>query len=373
MVGEKAPVSLPWLSQPRRVIGFIAAFAVIAAVAFVAGLLIRSPVSSALDAADEIVPVYALVEQRQVDSGLVIQGLVVDSQRLDIAPPAVDGADRLVVTAMTSALGEAVASGKLLATVSGRPLIALALSIPLYRDINSGDSGPDVTSLQHSLGVPETGKFDKATSRAFRSLYSAVGQSVPGGNQSTYVESSEIVSFDPSGSGWIVVETASVGEVLDDKNPLLTVSTGSPSVSVRANVAEAETLVPGSELNIRLSGATVDGVVQSVGPFQEAVQGESGATIPAGFDVTIVFGADVDMSLVHSGDRVTVTSGAPVAPSLAVPLIAIRQDDEGAYVLRGSRENDVTEVRVEVIRVSGGWAAVESDGLTAGDSVRTDP
>ena len=75
--------------------------------------------------------------------------------------------------------------GDCLATVSGRPLIALALPYPLYRDLGPGLVGDDVRSVQESLknlgfyaGAVD-GTYGELTSRAVAELYGAVGAEVP--------------------------------------------------------------------------------------------------------------------------------------------------------------------------------------------------
>lgn len=55
------------------------------------------------------------------------------------------------VTAMHCATGGTVRSGDVVATTDGLPVIALATSTPLWRDIADGDRGDDVRALQAEL------------------------------------------------------------------------------------------------------------------------------------------------------------------------------------------------------------------------------
>ena len=82
--------------------------------------------------------------------------------------------------------GAPLRSGQVVARVNDTPLIALATSMPLYRDLASGDRGPDVLALQHELTrlgyrVRADGKFGAATRSAMKRLQKASGIGKPAG------------------------------------------------------------------------------------------------------------------------------------------------------------------------------------------------
>lgn len=88
------------------------------------------------------------------------------------------------VTLSRCAPGAAATSGTSVFSVDGRPLVSLATSEPLYRDLAPRDAGPDVSMLQAELArlgddVPRTGTYDATTGNAVAALQSAVGTSSP--------------------------------------------------------------------------------------------------------------------------------------------------------------------------------------------------
>ncbi|QEU96231.1 hypothetical protein [Streptomyces kanamyceticus] len=97
-----------------------------------------------------------------------------------------------VVTALPLARGREVAEGKVVAEISGRPVIALAGRLPAYRDLTPGATGPDVAQLQRALvriGLLEPGTpsrvFDTRTQRALAGLYRDRGYPAPHGKDDT--------------------------------------------------------------------------------------------------------------------------------------------------------------------------------------------
>lgn len=85
-----------------------------------------------------------------------------------------------VVTRFDCAPGGKVTSGSAPLWVDGRPTLALATGVPLWRDLASGARGADVTAVQTELarlgyGVGVTGTWDRATGAAVRALWTAVG------------------------------------------------------------------------------------------------------------------------------------------------------------------------------------------------------
>ncbi|MEU5780233.1 hypothetical protein [Micromonospora lupini] len=84
---------------------------------------------------------------------------------------------------MPMKVGDQVRSGRVVAEVSGRPVIVLPGRFPAYRELKSNDEGPDVRQLQQALrpryGTPITGKFDPRTASDLRRLYKSIGYPAP--------------------------------------------------------------------------------------------------------------------------------------------------------------------------------------------------
>jgi peptidoglycan hydrolase-like protein with peptidoglycan-binding domain len=91
------------------------------------------------------------------------------------------------VTATDCRPGAALRSGRAVARIDDTPLIALATSRPLYRDLTRGDKGADVRALQRELNrlghdVTVDGTYRRSTSDAVKKLQKAAGVGKPDGN-----------------------------------------------------------------------------------------------------------------------------------------------------------------------------------------------
>lgn len=123
---------------------------------------------------DELVTVptvTAVVERRAVERTVGINGTVaIDTQE-------VRGPTKGRITEWLVGPGDSVSEGDVLALVDERPLIALAGSIPAYRDVARGDTGRDVAQIQAALArlgyYPGEldGKYGSATEMALTDLY----------------------------------------------------------------------------------------------------------------------------------------------------------------------------------------------------------
>ena len=90
-----------------------------------------------------------------------------------------------LVTSVSVSAGQPVESGDVLATIEGRPLVALVSERPFYRDLVAGESGEDVRELQMLLGdlglyeSPPDGKYGTRTARAVEQWRAAIGDPAP--------------------------------------------------------------------------------------------------------------------------------------------------------------------------------------------------
>ncbi|MBB5869972.1 peptidoglycan hydrolase-like protein with peptidoglycan-binding domain [Allocatelliglobosispora scoriae] len=150
-------------------------------VAWIAATTARTPGQRAAQAAPPSRSmITAPVTSDRIVDQLLLDGVLARSATVVVpGPTAVEGATKLVITKVPVKAGDTVNAGKVLAVVSGRPVIALAGAFPAYRDIARGDRGPDVTQLQRGLraryNTPITGVFDGRTESDLRKLYTAAG------------------------------------------------------------------------------------------------------------------------------------------------------------------------------------------------------
>ena len=332
------------------------------------------------------IPVSATVEKRSVSQEVVLSGTVVAGDRTLVSTAAGPGVDRLVVTSVPKLLGDQVYPGETLAVVSGRPLLVLPSSVPLYRDIRLGDAGPDVVALQEALGglgygVTVTGIFGSETIDILNSWYQAEGFQAP--IEPLMNHDSEIASSDESfkasgssvffrwrefvqipGDSGTVVAIASPGTVLESDMAVAEVSTEDDRIVARADVLQAESFSVGRKVTVRSGSTTFDTIVGELSGFRDADPETD--EIP-GKDVVLILSPD--MTGVSAGQSVTLSAGTSVPESLAVPLIAVRQE-AGTTFVEFQDGAEIKRINVTVSGQADGWAALEDNlDLAVGDSV----
>lgn len=337
--------------------------------AYFAGSFIRSPWADAAANADETVSAQVAIETREFATRTAVAtGTVVIGDEVSIPTPASAGA-RNVVTSVGAEPGEDLNSGEALAFISGRPLIGLNLTIPMYRNLTVGDEGPDVKSLQNALreiglysGAAD-GKFGAGTASAIRRLYQhndahvlEVAETVettpneddpetasPAVNaparttNNVSLPMTEIVDI-PS-RNVAVLSIAAEGAVLETGAELAVLRAGAPTVTARVAVADGTQFPVGGPVSITVQGmsAPLTGTVASVSAFQAATDDGS---LP-GYDAVFTFDVQPE-GLVPSMIASVSPAGATVSVSgLAVPVTAVRDDNEGRYVLVGGEKRRV--------------------------------
>lgn len=142
------------------------------------GLLIAST-STAEEPATTAPPSFPAVVDFFADERSA-RGVPVVSELVDVWLPAGG-----IVTSTECAPGAVVSSGTSPIAVDGRPLLALATSRPLHRDLTAGAQGEDVIALQEELvrlghQLEVTGRYDAATRAAVVASRTAVGVANPG-------------------------------------------------------------------------------------------------------------------------------------------------------------------------------------------------
>lgn len=360
--GDRRAISLPAISHPGRLIGFLVVTLIVAGLAFAAGWFVRSPTSDALSAAQERLVVTAPVSLRIVAPVVSLSAILKKGDVADVGPASG------TVTQQDLHPGDVVSPGMSLGEVSGRPLIAIPEGIPLYRDLAEGDKGNDVLLLQRWLvelgyaGLDPVGEVGPVTLSAVEWLYERVGYSAPG--DGTRIVWRELMALPATAP---VAESAPISRVLGVDTPLLRLTVQPNVLTSRATVVEADQLHVGQPMRLTAPDITpVETTVLSIGPFTAA----SDSAI-AGNDVTFAIPSDTPL---REGSPLTVTSLSTAEPGPAVPLTALRQDSTGVYVVLfapdppgavtpGGDDDIPEEVRVYV-RVSAsaeGWAAIEPD------------
>ncbi|GAA3808797.1 peptidoglycan-binding domain-containing protein [Cellulomonas soli] len=164
--------------RATRAIATSAVAVLLVAAGVAGGMLLHSPDEHVtVDVPQSVLT--APVESRPLTTQYTGTGTFSTGAELTVSVAAPAGMSA-VVTAAPVAAGADVQLCDALIEVSGRPVIALGGTLPAYRDLTVGDSGPDVSQLQQALndcGIKTTvdGTFGTATARGLESLYRRAG------------------------------------------------------------------------------------------------------------------------------------------------------------------------------------------------------
>ncbi len=135
------------------------------------------------------------------------------------------------VTSSACSSGSEVKTGDTPFTVNGRPLVAVASSVPLWRDLSVGTQGSDVRGLQDALVAAgyqtnASGTYDRTTLASVRSLQSQASVAVTG-----RIALGE-VQWVPAAAGPIASCEAQIGGIVSPAQPLLTMGGGLVAIAV---------------------------------------------------------------------------------------------------------------------------------------------
>ena len=178
----------------NRTIWIVAAVAV---GALVLGVVLGRFVVSPQDAAAEGEPpepglITVPVEFGELSNDVTLRGDVGFADPVEVDIDTADLGGPAVVTGQVPEVGSTLGALSVALEVAGRPVIVLPGSLPSYRTLRLGVSGPDVLQLKEALaavgispGNAASNVFDSATSKAVAALYAAVGYPVPASPEGT--------------------------------------------------------------------------------------------------------------------------------------------------------------------------------------------
>ena len=408
--------------------------AVLLCCAFLAGRLVTSPWEEAHENSERTVQVTAPVVRDELAlPEVVLTGTVTLGDSLSVLPaPTGEGLSQ-VVTGVHVSAGDVVGSGDLLVEISDRPLVALHLAFPLFRDLHVGDTGSDVRAVQEALvraGLfrgSADGVFGARTAIAVSELYRHAGAAPPPASSEAtenladleaqvadrdaarapqtgddgvplpvtpltagdkaldarlaaardaagpWVPMAEIVAL--TSVTMTVLSVAPVGTVLgDDVGPVTTLRGEGATARFRAGLADAPVFALGARAVVTAvdgTGGSATGEVVSVSDFAEPDEVE----VVPGYDVVVQMDEPGGLA---DGSRVAVSPDVEVLTQegLVVPILAVREDSEGTYVLvaelaPAGTASEPTPHRVAVSPglQRDGMVIVEGDALDEGDRV----
>jgi peptidoglycan hydrolase-like protein with peptidoglycan-binding domain len=188
------------LARRRRV---LLAVGIAAALLAVGGLIgasfVKSPQQLAADsAAPPPTVTTAAVVSQVLTSSVQMRGVVYPATQYDVYATAPSSgasspggspsgsSSAVYISKLDVAVGDTVRNGRQLAEIDGQPLFALTGTVPAWRDLTPGESGPDVAELQKALAAlgyyddgDTSGYFGSATQYAVYLYYQHLGYAAP--------------------------------------------------------------------------------------------------------------------------------------------------------------------------------------------------
>lgn len=359
---------------------------------WVAAAQIRSPAEvAARTAPPDPTLILVTVEEQVLSTRVVTRGTANfgSPRRILLAPsPLKTGAQ--IVTSLPG-VGARVAAGDVLAEVSGRPVFVLEGSVPSYRDLGPGMSGPDVAQLEKALrrlgldpGAAD-GTFDSATAEAVGRLYGRRGHDPLLAGEATLAEArpaeADLVSgsyaqpgvqlpadevvFVPKAPVRVSELTEPVGETV--QGPLMTVTGSDVVVKGLLPVEQAGRVRAGARVVVDEPTLGIDTVGRVAW-----VAGRAGTNGADGFHVAFEVAVDrPPAALAGASVRLTIPIRSTRTAQLTVPVSAVSLGPDG-----GSRVQKSVGGRTEFVEVrtglsADGYVAVvpEQGTLAAGDRV----
>jgi len=358
-----------------------------------AARLIESPNQlAAHSAAPAASVITGVARMRILSDDIVLRGSVRAGRTVEVKASAPYAS--VVVTKMIARLGGRVRPGHVIAEIDGRPIILLRGSLPAYRDLREGDSGPDVTQLQTALirlgyaDFDPSGYFGPSTAYALALLYEQLGYSVPTYRKpvkkhakpptpTPYLPMGE-VSFIPAASALVVSSAASTGSEVSAGQVVLRLAVGKPYVTGMLSAQQANLARAGIPARIAWPGAIKAGVVARISTIPAYAPAGQG---PPEYPLVVTSRRPLPQRLIGSAVRLTLLAPVTGGPVLTVPLTAVftaaaRQGKSSAHrsspfvvlVAKGRRK----KVPVTTGPAAGGFVAVQpafSGALGPGDHV----
>jgi peptidoglycan hydrolase-like protein with peptidoglycan-binding domain len=270
--------------------------------------------------------------------------------------------------------GEIIARGDELYRVNERPVTLLLGTIPMYRDLAPGNSGPDVRQLEANLqklgyaGFAADNQYSSSTATAVRTWQGDIGADVTG------VVSRSNVVFMPE-RGLVDSLHVDVGTAVSPGTPILDITGTDQVVSLEVEVDDRDLVEVDTEVTVTLpDGTDVAGTVTSLNVVEaEPPPGTAEGAAPADAEPV----AEVEVTLAKTGPKEFI--GAPVdvivdvderADVLTVPVNALLALAEGGYGLEVVGDDGRTKiVAVDTGLFADARVEVRGTGITEGTIV----
>lgn len=260
------------------------------------------------------------------------------------------------------AIRTVIGRGQPVYRIDNKPVPLLFGGLPFYRQLTSGNTGPDVKELEQNLaalgytGFTVDGNYTWATASAVSAWQKDLGLTETG-------------VFDPAsvvlapGKVRIATLSAQLGD--HASGPVLAYTGITRTVHIDLDVALQQLVRRGTTATVRLpAGTTLHGTVTNIGSVISAQ-----ANQPATIGVTV---AVRDQSALGTLDQAPVTVNlisATARDVLTVPVAALVALAEGGYGVQMVTGSSSRYVRVQPGMFADGRVEISGAGLTAGTRV----
>lgn len=348
--------------------------AVVLAVAVTGGVVVMSGAKQAPAAAQEPPPNTATVEQGKLSSMVSLNGTLTYRARSDGSPYSVINQAAGTYTKLPDD-GAKVGCGDVLYRVDDKPVLLLRGSMPAYRSLSEGDSGPDVTELNANLvrlGYatraqvdPSSDYFSSQTASALEELQSRLGE-----DQTGLLDLGQAV-FLP-GPVRIAKVTGELGEPARPGASVAQATSDTLQVQVALDPSQQGEVRKGDRARITLPGnKSVTGKVDRLGRVAQAPDGENAGVGYATIPVYVSLDDPEEAGgLDHAPVQVEITTKG-VENALSVPVTALVGKSGGGFaveVVRAGGRREQVAVKPGLFDTAGGRVQVEGE-LRVGDRV----
>ena len=431
--GRRPAVRGSRLARRRRVlIGVGIAAALLAIGGLIGASFVKSPQQLAADtAAPPPTVTTAPVVSQILTASVQMRGTVYPATQYDVYASAASsgegdaaggssssgggGGSAVYISKLDVAAGDTITNGRQLAEIDGQPLFALTGTVPAWRDLTPGETGPDVTELQQALAAlgyyddgDTPGFYGAPTEYAVTLYYEHLGYTPP---SSGGVPAADVV-FLPSLPATVVAVNGATGE--QPGQPFLELAArgslaltgelppayaGQVRTGLKATIYDEVTGIHatgtvadlGTATTVTPTGAVVDigGGSGSAGSSGSADSGSSSSSGSGSSGsgssglgsagstvfVPVTVHASTPLAAALNGENVLVTvqTGQTEGPVLTVPVAAIVTTASGtSYVTVVGAHGKQTQVPVTPGISENGYVqvtAVTSGALAAGQHV----
>jgi len=348
--------------------------AVLVAAVATGSVVVESGAKPATAVAQEPPANTAAVEKGRLSDMVSQGGILTYRARADGSPYTVFNQARGTYTELPN-IGDRVACGDVLYRMNDNPVLLMCGSIPAYRSLSEGDSGPDVTELNANLvylgyGIraqldPSSDHFSAATASALKKLQSKLGE-----NQTGSLDLGQAVFLpEPVRIARVIGE---LGGSAQSGARVMYATSDTLEVQVALDPSQQGEVKAGDRAQITLPGnKSVTGKVDRLGRVAQVPAGQNTnagyATIPAYISLDH---PEQARGLDQAPVQVEITTKG-VANALSVPVTALVGKSGGGFaveVVRAGGRHELVAVKLGLFDDADGRVQVEGD-LRQGDRV----